>query len=98
NIVGRATNTNTKWPFEVPSINEIQQSLPKSSFESLEEHVKDLERFGYAFDVLTGFYGTSRMKKLKWEQRKAKRAEFDLAVDGQGGTNVKERRDVQHCS
>ncbi|KAF9985461.1 hypothetical protein BGZ65_010800 [Modicella reniformis] len=57
--------------FEVPPINEIV-IVPKSSFESLEENVEGLKRFGYAFDMLTGFYG---------EQRKAKRAEFDLAVD-----------------
>jgi hypothetical protein len=67
---------------ELPSIQELESSIPTSSFQSMESHHAALKQFFYVFEALSGFYGSKAMKKKNWERRKAIRAEMDWAVNG----------------
>jgi hypothetical protein len=74
-----ATGTATMM---LPSIQEIEGSLHSSDFQTIGNYQDGLRQFFYVWDVLTGFYGSKAMKKANWEKDKARRAEFDWAVNG----------------
>ncbi|KAI8363131.1 hypothetical protein B0O80DRAFT_420925 [Mortierella sp. GBAus27b] len=68
---------------ELPiSINELQQSLEQSAFQSMEAYEEGLRNCAGVFQLLNGFYSSRSLKKLHWERMKAMRAEKDLAVHG----------------
>lgn len=67
---------------DLPSIAEIESSLPDKSFLSLEEHEDNLRGWWYANEVLTGFYSSRRLKRWSWELTKSTKAERDWAVEG----------------
>ncbi|KAF9946075.1 hypothetical protein BGZ65_010097 [Modicella reniformis] len=67
---------------ELPSINELQQSLGQLAFQSVEQHQEGLRQYAQVFEILQEFYASRSLKKLHWERVKAMRAEKDLAVHG----------------
>ncbi|KAI8345795.1 hypothetical protein B0O80DRAFT_471819, partial [Mortierella sp. GBAus27b] len=68
--------------FEVPSIQELESSLPDRNFTSVEDYKTGLQRWWDLHDALTGFYGSTKLKKWTWELSKANRAEQDMAFNG----------------
>lgn len=66
----------------IPSIQELEASLPSSRFESLSTYHAGMKQFHYVFEALSGFYGAKSIKKKSWEKRKSTRAEMDWAVNG----------------
>ncbi|KAK3822835.1 MAG: hypothetical protein J3Q66DRAFT_385364 [Benniella sp.] len=60
---------------ELPSIQELESSLPSSTFDTIETYRLGLKQF-------TMFYSSRTMKKLSWEKTKSLRAEKDWAVNG----------------
>jgi hypothetical protein len=67
---------------ELPSINDLQESLGQSNYESKQRHQDHLRRYAQVYEVLNEFYAARSLKKLHWERMKAMRAEKDLAVHG----------------
>ncbi|KAF9343807.1 hypothetical protein BGX34_006349, partial [Mortierella sp. NVP85] len=67
---------------ELPSINDLQQSLGQSNYESKQRYQDHLRQYAQVYEVLNEFYAARSLKKLHWERVKAMRAEKDLAVHG----------------
>jgi len=67
---------------EEAEIDEIEQALPNRTYQSTEELEERLAGTLESVDTLRNFYGSNDMKKLNWERRKARRAEFDWATHG----------------
>ncbi|KAF9962823.1 hypothetical protein BGZ65_007773 [Modicella reniformis] len=67
---------------ELPSIHELEGSLPSSAFETMDTYQMGLKQSFYVLDALTGFYHSKAVKKMNWERRKSLRSEMDWAVHG----------------
>ncbi|KAI8352327.1 hypothetical protein B0O80DRAFT_499626 [Mortierella sp. GBAus27b] len=64
---------------ELPSISELESSLPDKVFTSMTEHQEGLRRWWYVHEVLSEFYGSRKLKKWSWEQKKASRTGQSMA-------------------
>jgi len=72
----------TAEEFELPSISEIESSLPSKAFVSIEQHEKATQQWWYSREALSGFYSSTKIKRWNWEKHKATQAEKEWAFNG----------------